>query len=132
MSERVAMRAAERRINIAKREGAVELDLSGIEMRDLPYTILQLTQLQSLNLSNNRLTKLLNSLDRLTQLQSLDLHNNRLTTLPHSLGRLTQLRSLDLRNNAFSDPPPEVIEQGTEAVLAYLRAAAENRRSSQP
>jgi Leucine-rich repeat (LRR) protein len=128
MSERVSIRAAERRINIAKRAGAIELDLSGIEMRDLPYTIIQLTQLQSLNLSNNRLTKLLNSLDRLTQLESLDLHNNRLTALPHSLGRLTQLKSLDLRNNAFSDPPPEVIEQGTEAVLAYLRAADANRQ----
>ena len=129
MSERTAIRDAERRINIAKREGAVELDLSGIELWDLPYTVLQLTELQSLNLSNNRLTKLLNSLYRLTQLQSLDLHNNRLTSLPYSLGRLTQLKTLDLRNNAFSDPPPDVIEQGTEAVLAYLRCADQNRSS---
>lgn len=127
MSERIAMRNAERRINIAKREGAIELDLSGIELWDLPYTILQLTQLQSLNLANNRLTTLLNSLYRLTQLQSLDLHNNRLTSLPHSLGRLTQLQTLDLRDNALSDPPPDVIEHGTEAVLAYLRRADKNR-----
>ena len=127
MSERTAMRDAERRINIAIREGATELDLSGIELWDLPYTILQLTQLQSLNLSNNRLPRLLNSLYRLTQLQSLDLSNNRLTALPYSLGRLTQLRALDLRDNAFSDPPPEVIEQGTEAVLDYLRRADQQR-----
>jgi Leucine-rich repeat (LRR) protein len=129
MSERSLIRDADRRISKAKREGAVELDLSGLELRNLPYALHQLTQLQSLNLSNNRLTTLLNSLGRLTQLQSLDLHNNRLTALPHFLGRLTQLHSLDLRNNALSDPPPEVIEQGTEAVLAYLRAAAENRPS---
>ena len=127
MSERTAIRDAERRINIAKREGAIELDLSGIELWDLPYTILQLTELQSLNLSNNRLTKLINSLYRLTHLKSLDLHNNRLTSLPYSLGRLTQLKTLDLRNNAFNDPPPDVIEQGTEAVLAYLRGADQNR-----
>ncbi|ETX00684.1 MAG: hypothetical protein ETSY1_10270 [Candidatus Entotheonella factor] len=123
MSERSATRDAERRINIAKREGAVELDLSGLELRNLPYTINQLTQLQSLNLSNNRLATLLNSLGRLIQLQSLDLHNNRLTALPHALGQLPQLQSLNLRNNPLSDPPPDVIEQGTEAVLAYLRAA---------
>lgn len=128
MSERTAMRDAERRISIAKREGAVALDLSGIELWDLPYTILQLTQLQSLNLSNNRLTRLLNSLYRLTQLQSLDLHNNQLTSLPYSLGRLTQLKTLDLRHNAFSDPPPDVIAQGTEVVLAYLRCADKNRQ----
>ena len=127
MSERTAIRDAERRINIAIREGATELDLSGIELWDLPYTILKLTQLQSLNLSNNRLPRLLNSLYRLTELRSLDLHNNRLTALPYSLGRLTQLQTLDLRDNAFSDPPPDIIEQGTEAVLAYLRRADQPR-----
>lgn len=129
MSERSATRDAERRISIAKREGAVELDLSGLELRNVPDILNQLTQLQSLNLSNNQLTMLLNSLGRLTELQSLDLHNNRLTALPPFIGRLTQLKSLDLRNNRLSDPPPEVIEQGTEAVLAYLRAAAEKRPS---
>ena len=128
MSERSWIRDAERRISKAKREGAVELDLSGLQLRNLPYALNELTQLQSLNLSDNRLTMLLNSLGRLTQLQSLDLHNNRLTALPHFLGQLPQLQSLDLRNNALSDPPPDVIEQGTEAVLAYLRGAAKNRQ----
>jgi hypothetical protein len=47
--------------------------------------------------------------------------------LPYSLGRLTQLQTLDLRDNAFSDPPPEIIEQGTEAILAYLRRADQPR-----
>lgn len=125
MSERSAMRDAERRINLAKRAGAVELDLSGLELRNLPDTLNQLTQLQYLDLSNNRLTMLLNSLGRLIELKSLDLHNNQLTALPYTLGRLTQLISLDLSNNALCDPPPEVVEQGTEAVLAYLRSAAE-------
>jgi Leucine-rich repeat (LRR) protein len=130
MSERSLIRDADWRISRAKWTGAIELDLSGLELRNLPYALHQLTQLQALNLSNNQLTTLLNSLGRLTELQSLDLHNNRLTVLPHFLGRLTQLHSLDRRNNALSDPPPEVIEQGTEAVLAYLRAATENRQSS--
>ena len=124
MSERSLIRDADRRISKAQREGAVKLDLSGLELRNLPYGLHQLTQLQSLNLSNNRLTTLLNSLGRLTQLQTLDLHNNRLTALPHFLGQLTQLQSLDLRHTALSDPPPDVIEQGTQAVLAYLRDAA--------
>jgi len=127
MSERTAIRDAERRINLAKRQGATELDLSGIELWDLPYSLLELTQLQSLNLSNNRLPRLLNSLYRLTELQSLDLHNNKLTTLPYSLGRLAHLHTLDLRDNALSDPPPDVIAQGTEAVLAYLRGADQPR-----
>ena len=123
MSERSLMREAYRRVSKAKWEGDVELDLSGLELQNMPFELNQLTQLQSLNLSDNRLKTVLNSISRLTQLQSLDLNNNRLTTLPPALGRLTQLTSLDLRNNAITDPPPDVIEQGTEAILAYLRAA---------
>ena len=125
MSERSYIRDAERRIGKAKREGAVELDLSGLGLRVLPNALIQLTELQSLNLSNNRLTSLPNSFGRLTQLQWLDLHNNMLTALPHLLGRLTQLQTLDLSNNELESPPPDVVEQGTEAILAYLRSTGE-------
>ena len=56
MSERSLIRDADRRIVIAKRAGAVELDLSSLALRNLPYELNQLTELQSLDLSHNRLT----------------------------------------------------------------------------
>jgi len=38
------------------------------------------------------------------------------------LGQLTETLRLDLSNvPRLVSPPPEVVEQGTEAVLAYLR-----------
>jgi Leucine-rich repeat (LRR) protein len=65
----------------------------------------QLARLQSLNLSNNRLTALPESLGQVVQLPALDLANNQLTALPESLGRLARLESLDLYNNQLTALP---------------------------
>ncbi|MEM6590625.1 MAG: COR domain-containing protein [Cyanobacteria bacterium P01_C01_bin.73] len=84
---------------------AIGLDLSGMELTELPEVLGQLTQLQSLDLSHNQLTVLPEWLGQLTQLQSLILSNNRLTALPEWLGYLTQLRSLDLSGNQLTALP---------------------------
>ena len=64
-----AYKKAEQKIEAARRSGAKVLNLSGMNLTELPE-----------------------SLGQLTQLQSLDLFDNRLTTLPEWLGRLTQLK----------------------------------------
>lgn len=46
------------KIRHAKRANATKLDLSGHGMTELPVDILQLTMLESINLSNNKLTSL--------------------------------------------------------------------------
>ena len=81
------------------------LDLSENQLTELPESLFQLTQLQTLDLSENQLTELPESLGQLTQLQTLDLSENQLTELPESLGQLTQLRSLDIRNNQLTSLP---------------------------
>ncbi|ALF52156.1 hypothetical protein ACX27_03690 [Nostoc piscinale CENA21] len=53
-----AYREAEQRIEQARREDAVELDLSNMGLTEVPEAIANLTQLQTLNLSNNQLTEL--------------------------------------------------------------------------
>jgi len=109
---RVYRRAA-KKIENAWRSGAKELDLSlpwnardSERLTDLPESLGQLTQLQSLNLSNNRLTALPECLDQLTQLQSLNLTGNQLTALPEWLGHLTRLQELSLGNNKLAEAPP--------------------------
>jgi internalin A len=47
---------AERIIENIRRLGIQELDLSGMRLTELPESIGQLTQLQRLNLSHNKLT----------------------------------------------------------------------------
>ena len=125
-----------------------ELYLSNNKLRELPEAIASLTQLQELYLHNNQLSELPEAIASLTQLQELDLHNNQLRELPEAIASLTQLRNINLSNNQLRELPEGIAsltqlqrldlknnplnpdlaaayEQGTEAVLQYLRAKAE-------
>lgn len=75
--------------------------LNGIT--DIGYNkIFQLTLLEELTLSNNKMTHLSLSITNLTKLQRLALTHNLLTQLPDQLTSLTQLRLLDLTNNPLA------------------------------
>ena len=78
-----------------------------------------LTQLMSLNLSYNLLTDV-TPLAGLTRLTHLRLSGNHLTDVTPLAG-LTQLTELDVHNNPLQIPPIEVVHQGSQAILNYLR-----------
>jgi len=99
-------RRAEEKIEEVRWSGANELDLRGYDdelskLTELPESMGQLTQLESLNLSGNHLRSLPESMGQLTQLQSLDLSGNQLRSLPESLGLLTALKQLYIHHNQF-------------------------------
>jgi Leucine-rich repeat (LRR) protein len=51
----------------------------------------------------------------------MDLSHNRLLRMPVELGQLEALRQVDLSDNpGLQSPPPAVVAQGTQAILAYL------------
>jgi Leucine-rich repeat (LRR) protein len=95
------------------------LDLSDNKLTVLPKEISTLTNLQSLNLSWNSLTVLPKEISTLTNLQSLDLSWNSLTVLPKEIGTLTNLQSLDLSWNSLTVLPKE-IGTLTNLQLLYL------------
>lgn len=111
MARDEAYRRAEEKIEDARRSGVMKLDLSGgygddsKKLTELPESLGELTQLQSLNLSRNQLAGLPEWLGRLTQLQTLDVRDNELSKLPEWLGRLTQLQTLDLSGNQLTALP---------------------------
>jgi hypothetical protein len=111
MAKNKAFQAAEKKIAKALRTGATELDLSGYSFKqserltELPASLGQLKQLQSLYLWNNQLTSLPESLGQLKQLQSLDISANRLTLLPESIARLESLKLLSLGANRLKEVP---------------------------
>ncbi|WP_298911120.1 leucine-rich repeat domain-containing protein [uncultured Nostoc sp.] len=79
-----------------------------------------------LSLNNNQLSSLPPEISQLSNLEWLDLSNNQLNSLTPEISQLSNLRGIYLKNNPqLSSPPPEIVEQGTEAILTYLRARLE-------
>ncbi|KAI8366989.1 hypothetical protein EDC96DRAFT_553107 [Choanephora cucurbitarum] len=68
-----------------------------------------------------------NKLDNLTEkpfgpkLEVIDLSNNDISALPSGLSTLSSLRELIVFGNRFRVPRPAIVDQGTGAVLEFLR-----------
>ena len=71
MADETPEQVAERKIEEAARTGATELELDSLKLRELPESIGELTELQSLYLDGNRLTALPESIGQLAQLTEL-------------------------------------------------------------
>ncbi|ACC84786.1 leucine-rich repeat protein [Nostoc punctiforme] len=123
MARDKAYQKAEQRIEKARQEGAIELDLSKIELTEIPEAIASLTQLQQLDLSRNQVTQLPEAIASLTQLQTLDLSNNKLTQLPEAIASLARLQRLDLSNNQLTELP--------EAIASLAQLQELNLRNNQ-
>jgi internalin A len=109
-------------IEQADEEQWEDLDLSGMDLSELPTEIGKLINLTSLNLSaNDKLNVLPESILNLANLKSLNLSLNRLNTLPDSIGSLTNLISLNLCANPLKTLPESITQLNnlTELNLRY-------------
>ncbi|HBG28529.1 MAG: hypothetical protein A2Y10_11365 [Planctomycetes bacterium GWF2_41_51] len=98
-----------------------ELNFSKNKLTKLPSELGNLVKLKELYLYSNNITTLEPSIVHLKKLKKLYLHKNRLFTIPQELGQLQNIRELSLKNNPLESPPQDVIQRGTQAILAYLR-----------
>ena len=88
-----------------------------------------MTMLAELYLSGNQLTSIPAELGNLKNLTKLYLDNNQLKSIPGELGNLINLEDLRLdENKNLTSPPPEIVKQGTKAILAYLREQLKERQ----
>jgi hypothetical protein len=95
-------------IQQAAETGTIELNLAQIGLAAVPSAIGQLTNLQVLELTGNRLTSLPPEIGQLTNLANLSLERNQLTSLPPEIGQLTKLERLSLYNNQLRYLPTEM------------------------
>ncbi|MFJ8848160.1 leucine-rich repeat domain-containing protein [Streptomyces cyaneofuscatus] len=93
------------RIAACKQTGAEELDLSGLDLREIPQPLAELTQLTKLDLHENQIESIPEFMGNLTELFELNLGQNRIDSIPGSFGNLTHLRSLILTENKLSSIP---------------------------
>lgn len=108
---------AGRRIEAARRDQSIVLDLSGLRLRSVPDEVAGLSHLRELKLNDNRLRTLPESLANLTGLTHLNLEDNWLGGVPDWMRGLRDLTWLDLDNNQIIDVPAWI---GDLANLTHL------------
>jgi hypothetical protein len=108
--------------------GELDLDLSGLALREVPEAVAELRHLRSLKLDENRLEELPEWIGDLTELTELSAEHSRLVTVPGSIGSLAQLNRLNLDFNTLRALPDSL---GNLSRLTELRLYA-NRLPSLP
>lgn len=73
-----------------------------------------------LDLSNLNLVDVPDDVFELSWLEELDLSNNQIKLLPFSLLNLSKLSKLNLENNPLTEPLSRIVEKGVGAVFQYL------------
>lgn len=87
----------------------IKLDLSNQKLVKVPSEVFARTELEELNLSNNKLTGALPSeIRNLKNLKVLRLNGNQMTGLPAEIGQLSHLTELDLSGNRLTGLPLEL------------------------
>lgn len=81
------------------------LDISKLNLTEIPSSLTSLQSLSSLNVSNNSITNFSN-LSSLSNLQELNISGNNLTRVPNEINNFTNLKVLDLSNNAITQFSP--------------------------
>ncbi|KAI8141966.1 hypothetical protein BJV82DRAFT_670068 [Fennellomyces sp. T-0311] len=98
----------------------VELNVNINALTSLPENLSEyLPSLRTLKVNTNRIDKIHPT--TLQNLQVIDLGNNDIAFLPPEIGQIGTIRELILYGNRFRIPRPAVLDQGTGAVLEFLR-----------
>lgn len=97
-----------------------ELFLSFNVIRELPAAIKKLTNLELLDISHNKLTRI-DQIGFMPNLRILNITgNDYLTQLPHQLATCDSLTDIVLDVQYILYPPANVVECGTAEILKYL------------
>ncbi|XP_044070441.1 leucine-rich repeat-containing protein 27-like isoform X2 [Siniperca chuatsi] len=104
------------------------LYLEGNQVSSIPDSIfISLPNLLWLDLRNNQIATLPAEIGLHRSLRTLLLEGNPISELPPELGNVITLKGLNLRNCPISFPPQDIVNQGLQSILQYLRSAMAKR-----
>jgi len=104
---------------LSQNRRAKSLDLSHLDLTEIPQEVFSFTNLEELRLENNKITSVPPQIAKLEKLQRLVLSQNKLTTLPVEIGKLRNLSELYLINNNIDQIPSELADC-TELVSVWF------------
>lgn len=85
-----------------------KLDLSNLNLKEIPSVVFELKNLRKLNLSNNQITSIPIEIIKLKQLEILDISNNNVSNFFAKLCELKNLKTLNLNNNKIASIPKQI------------------------
>ncbi|XP_010737957.2 leucine-rich repeat-containing protein 27 [Larimichthys crocea] len=104
------------------------LYLEGNQIPSIPGSLfVSLPNLQWLDLRHNQIASLPAKIGLHRSLKTLLLEGNPISELPPELGNVITLNGLLLRDCPISFPPRDIVNQGVQGILQYLRTVLANR-----
>nr|XP_058942270.1 uncharacterized protein LOC131770568 [Pocillopora verrucosa] len=90
--------------------GRKELNLSWLDLLELPEAVLELTELEELDLSWNKLKTIPENVGKLNNITELNVRGNQLSIFPASLTQLKKLKRLYISHNKLTTIPDAIGE----------------------
>ncbi|KAK5853560.1 hypothetical protein PBY51_014702 [Eleginops maclovinus] len=104
------------------------LYLEGNQISSIPDSMfISLPNLLWLDLRNNHIASLPAEIGLHRSLKTLLLEGNPISELPAEMGNLITLKGLNLRNCPITFPPQDIVNQGLQSILQYLRTVMAER-----
>lgn len=97
----------------------VNLDISRLNLYEIPDDIFNFKKLVELNISQNNIEELPDKIGKLSGLKVLEAQKNEIKILPKVISKLTNLEILDLSDNLIDDIP-EFVEELKNLRLFYV------------
>ncbi|XP_033469859.1 uncharacterized protein LOC117248732 [Epinephelus lanceolatus] len=114
--------------SILKNSSLKYLYLEGNQISSIPDSVfISLPNLLWLDLRNNQITSLPAQIGLHRSLRTVLLEGNPISELPPELGNVITLKGLNLRNCPIIFPPQDIVSQGLQSILQYLRTAMAKR-----
>jgi len=119
--EITGIQEANRIIEECEHSCSTQLDLSGLQLDEIPDAVFELTNLRTLLLYNNQITTIPDKANSLQKLRILSLNSNKLRYLPPVIGELSKLQELWVCENLLTELPQEIVRLDDLFVIGMER-----------